>query len=318
VRALVTGAAGFIGSNLTDHLLEGGWSVRGIDNFSLYYSSKLKQQNLTRAMSHDRFSLVKADLTTVDLPRLLDGVDVVFHLAGQPGVRASWGDSFGEYLEANVLASQRLLEAIRKIPCIKAVVAASSSSVYGSSETFPTTEDVLPRPVSPYGVTKLAAEHLFSLYGREFGVPAVSLRFFTVYGPRQRPDMAIARLLRSALFQEPFLLNGEGSQERDFTYVQDVVEALMKVAHAQLNGELKDRVFNVGSENPISLLKVIQSVEEVCGKSIPIEFRSSSPGDPLRTGSDCKKIRAAVGWRAETRHNDGLVQQLFHTAHSKR
>jgi UDP-glucuronate 4-epimerase len=312
VRALISGSAGFIGSNLTDYLLDKGWGVLGIDNFSPYYSSKIKHNNLSVAKNYKNFKLVKMDLSSAELLNLLEGVDVVFHLAGQPGVRSSWGASFSEYLNTNVLASQRLLEAVRQVRSIKAVVAASSSSVYGSAETFPTTECVVPKPVSPYGVSKLAAEHLFTLYASEFGVPAASLRFFTVYGPRQRPDMAITRLFLSALFQVPFLINGDGHQERDFTFVQDVVDALVRVAEALLRGEASGSVFNVGSENPVSLLDVVKKVEAICGNKIPLEFASTSPGDPIRTGSNCSEIRHTTGWRPATRLEDGLTSQYSH------
>lgn len=310
MRALISGSAGFIGSNLTDHLLGKGWEVLGVDNFSPYYSSTIKQNNLAVAMNHSAFRFVGADLASIELNQLLDGIDVVFHLAGQPGVRASWGTSFGEYLDSNVLASQRLLEAIRQAPTIKAVVAASSSSVYGSAETFPTSERVLPKPVSPYGVSKLAAEHLFSLYASEFGVPAASLRFFTVYGPRQRPDMAISKIFLSALYQQRFQMNGDGRQERDFTFVQDVVEALVGVAETLVAGEARGRVFNVGSESPISLLDVVKKIEHICGKTVPLEVAARPPGDPIRTGSDCSEIRRVTGWFPTTRIDDGLKSQF--------
>ena len=229
MKALVTGAAGFIGSTLSARLLADGWDVTGIDALTPYYDPALKRANLERLGG--AFTFVQEDLRTADLDALLDGVDVVFHEAGQPGVRASWGDEFGIYLDANVAATQALLEAAKRAPGLQRLVYASSSSVYGDAARFPVLEVDLPQPVSPYGVTKLAAEHLCSLYASNFGVPTVSLRYFTVFGPRQRPDMAFTRFLTAVRDDRPITLYGTGEQIRDFTYVDDVVEANVAGGH---------------------------------------------------------------------------------------
>ncbi len=214
MRVLVTGCAGFIGSHTTERLLAGGHQVRGVDCFTDNYEPELKRANVA-AIADAAFELVEADLVTADPVALLAGVDRVLHLAGQPGVRDSWADGFGVYVDRNITATQRLLEAAREVG-VERVAAASSSSVYGDAETFPTPETTVPKPVSPYGVTKLAAEHLCTLYGTNFGVPTVSLRYFTVYGPRQRTDMAIRRMVDAALHGRTFTLYGDGSFSRSF------------------------------------------------------------------------------------------------------
>ena len=224
VSALVTGAAGFIGSHLSERLLDDGVEVRGVDRFSDYYDVALKRANLALLESRPGFSFTEGDLNELDLAQLLDGVDVVFHLAAQPGVRASWGREFEIYLRDNLLATQRLLEESRSHE-LRRFVFASSSSIYGDAEHFPTKETDAPGPVSPYGVTKLAAEHLGRQYFKGFGVPTVALRYFTIFGPRQRPDMAFNRFISAGLDGEPIAVFGDGLQERDFTYVSDAVAA---------------------------------------------------------------------------------------------
>src|SRR4051812_32930977 len=220
MRALVTGVAGFIGSTLAEALVGNGDVVVGVDCFTPYYDAAQKRANLQRLAATKQFTLAEADLRTAELPPLLDGVDVVYHQAGQPGVRLSWASGFAEYDSHNIIATQRLLEGARAAGVAR-VVYASSSSVYGNAPRYPTSEDDLPQPHSPYGVTKLAAEHLCNLYAANWGVHTVSLRYFTVYGPRQRPDMAMHRLIESALAGTPFPLYGDGSAVRDFTFVDD-------------------------------------------------------------------------------------------------
>ena len=242
MRALVTGVAGFIGSNLADLLLADGHEVVGIDCFTDYYDIAIKRSNIAQAQVHKNFRLVEEDLLDCDLRALLDGIDAVFHQAGQPGVRLSWADGFETYTRLNVLATQRLLEAA-KDSSIDRLVYASSSSLYGAAEHYPTSEVDLPAPMSPYGVTKLAAEHLCSLYHRNYGVPTVSLRYFTVFGPRQRPDMAMHRLIDSAINGSEFTMFGDGSQIRDFTYVGDIVKANIAAAtaSASVGGSVQHR-----------------------------------------------------------------------------
>ena len=231
MKAVVTGAAGFIGSHLSERLLADGHDVVGIDCFTDYYRRARKEQNLEVARSHRNFSFEELDLVDADLTAALEGADVVYHLAGQPGVRPSWGHQFDRYVRDNIIATQRLLEHLKE-SSLKRLVFAGSSSVYGDAEAFPTRESALPRPVSPYGVTKLAAEHLANLYTRNFGIPAVSVRYFTVYGPRQRPDMAFARFMRALADGEPIEVYGDGEQTREFTYVSDAVEGTVKAASA--------------------------------------------------------------------------------------
>ena len=241
IRALVTGAAGFIGSRLAIRLCREGHSVTGVDSFTDYYDAELKRtQAATVADAGAR--IVEADLNVVDLDGLLDGIELIFHLAGQPGVRASWGSEFQTYTHANIGATQRLLESSRGKPDLRRLIFASSSSVYGDAERYPTREQDRPQPVSPYGVTKLAAEHLCTLYASNFGVPTVSLRYFTVYGPGQRPDMAFSRFVNAAIRNEEVHVYGSGEQVRDFTYVDDVVESNILAA---LSNTEPGSVFNV-------------------------------------------------------------------------
>src|SRR3954452_20962667 len=230
MRALVTGAAGFVGSTLVDTLLARGDHVVGLDCFTPYYDRAAKEANLALARDSKRFEFVEADLRTADVDALLDGAEVVFHQAAQAGVRLSWSEGFADYSSHNILATQRLLEAAKRTR--PRVVYASSSSVYGNAASYPTNEGDIPRPHSPYGVTKLAGEHLCNLYADNWGVATMSLRYFTVYGPRQRPDMAIHRLLRAALDGGPFPLYGDGSAEREFTFVDDIVAANLLAADA--------------------------------------------------------------------------------------
>ena len=240
MAVLVTGAAGFVGSHLCEGLLTDGDEVIGVDAFTDYYPRARKERNLAPLLTSPGFSFLEMDLTYASLDPLLEGVDVVYHLAGQPGVRPSWGRDFEIYVRQNIQASQRLLEAART-SSIRKLIYASSSSVYGDAEAYPTSEHVRPQPISPYGVTKLAAEHLCELYRTNFGIPTVSLRLFTVYGPRQRPDMAFSRLVQAAVRGEEFVLFGDGEQTRDFTYVRDVVGAMRDAAASDWCG-----VANIG------------------------------------------------------------------------
>ena len=304
MRALVTGGAGFIGAHLSEALVEHGHAVRVVDCLTDYYDPADKQANLDRLdLSVER---VRADLRTDDLGSLLDGVDVVFHQAGQPGVRLSWADGFAAYESCNVLATQRLLEACRGRD-LECFVLASSSSVYGDADRFPTVEDDLPRPRSPYGVTKLAAEHLCAAYASNWGVPTVALRYFTVYGPRQRPDMAFHRLCEAIVTGEPFPLYGDGSQVRDFTFVGDVVAANLAAAAGELR---PGSVLNVAGGTSISLSGVIELLEELSGSPVPVDRRPVQSGDVHRTGGSTERIRQQLGWFPVTDLRHGLQVQL--------
>jgi len=299
-HALVTGAAGFLGSHLSERLLAEGVRVTGVDCFTDYYDPALKRRNVAAALADARYALVELDLGTDDLTALPD-VDVVFHQAAQAGVRASWGAEFAGYTHHNVLATQRLLERYRETT-LERFVYASSSSVYGDAERFPTGEDLLPRPFSPYGVTKLAAEHLTLLYGRNFGLPVTALRYFTVYGPRQRPDMAFHRFCRAMLRGEPIVVYGDGRQSRDFTFVDDAIEANVRAwKRAQPQG-----VYNVGGGSQVEVLEAIAMLEQALGTKASIRFEPRPPGDPLRTRADAARIRADLDFAPATPIAEGL------------
>jgi len=302
-RALVTGAAGFIGSTLCDRLLADGLDVTGVDCFTDYYDPALKRRNLERALAHPRFRLLEWDLGAADLAALPE-VDVVFHQAAQAGVRASWGREFAGYAHHNVLATQRLLERYRDAR-LERFVYASSSSVYGDAERFPTDETLLPRPYSPYGVTKLAGEHLVLLYGRNFGLPVASLRYFTVYGPRQRPDMAFHRFCRALLRREPIAVYGDGRQSRDFTYVDDAVEANVRAWRRAA----PEGVYNVGGGSQVEVLEAIALLEAALGAKAELRFEPRQPGDPLRTRADAGRLQAELGYATCVGVADGLARE---------
>jgi UDP-glucuronate 4-epimerase len=304
LRVVVTGVAGFIGSHLSERLLAAGHEVVGIDCFTDYYERARKEQNLDKSKSHDRFHFEAADLVDADLAPLLDGADVVYHLAGQPGVRPSWGNQFDRYVRDNVIATQRLLEALKDAP-IKRFVFAGSSSVYGDAERFPTKETALPRPVSPYGVTKLAAEHLTNLYTRNFGIPAVSLRYFTVYGPRQRPDMAFSRFMQAMTAGEDIEVFGDGEQTREFTYVSDAVDGTIKASTADVVGQ----IFNLGGGSRVTVNKVLATLEEISGLSIRRQNLPAAPGDPRHTGASINLARERLGWEPRVSLAEGLAKQ---------
>jgi UDP-glucuronate 4-epimerase len=304
--ALVTGVAGFIGSNLADRLIAGGWEVRGVDRFTSYYEESVKRSNLDSASQSERFNLVEADLLTVDLSPILDGVDVVFHLAAQPGVRLSWADGFRLYNDLNVNLTQRLLEAVRPLE-IDRFVYASSSSVYGNVEVVPTDEAQPTRPYSPYGVTKLAGELLCSAYGANFGVPTTSLRYFTVYGPRQRPDMAIHRMIEAALDRRPFPMFGDGNQVRDFTYVDDVVAATMGAAVART---APATVLNVAGGGSTTMIELVAIVAEALGAPVDIDWRDAQAGDVRATGGSISGAAELLEWRPRVVLGDGVAAQV--------
>ncbi len=304
MRVAVTGAAGFIGSHLSERLLAAGHEVVGVDCFSDYYQRARKEQNLETSRSSDRFRFEAADLVDADLAPLLDGADVVYHLAGQPGVRPSWGNQFDRYVRDNVIATQRLLEALKDAP-IKRFVFAGSSSVYGDAERFPTKETALPRPVSPYGVTKLAAEHLTHLYTRNFGIPAVSVRYFTVYGPRQRPDMAFSRFMEAMIAGEDIEVFGDGEQTREFTYVSDAVDGTIKASTADVVGE----IFNLGGGSRVTVNKVLATLEEISGLSIRRQNLPAALGDPRHTGASINLARERLGWEPRVSLREGLARQ---------
>lgn len=307
-RVLITGIAGFIGSTLADYLLRMYPSVEivGLDRFTDYYPRFIKNQNLAM-INEAGVHIIDDDISVVDLQAVLDGVDVIFHQAGQPGVRPSWGSSFAGYIHDNILASQRLLEAARNCGTLKRFVYASSSSVYGDAERYPTKETDTPHPLSPYGVTKLAAEHLMGLYARNFDLPTVSLRYFTVFGPRQRPDMAFTRFIARALARRPIELFGTGEQIRDFTFIDDIVRANVAAAEASLLAH--GSVYNISGGASVSVNEVLITLEEVLGQKIDVRRCDEVAGDVFRTGGSFEAARAELGWQPSTALHEGLERQ---------
>jgi len=304
VKAVVTGAAGFIGSHLVDSLLADGHDVLGIDAFVDYYPRAVKEENLRSAREHRAFRLVEGRLQDLDLRPLLDGAGRIFHLGAQAGVRASWGREFELYTDHNVLATQRLLEAATEARA-PGLVYASSSSVYGDSPTLPLREDSPCLPVSPYGVTKLAAEHLGRLYSKTLGLPVVSLRYFTVYGPRQRPDMAFHRFLRAARDGQPIRVFGDGEQTRDFTFVADVIAATRAAGEKGRPGA----VYNVGGGERVSLNDVLRRIERVTGRRLAIAREAAQKGDMRDTFADTSAARAELGFRSTVPLDEGLRRE---------
>jgi UDP-glucuronate 4-epimerase len=311
MRALITGVAGFVGSRLASRLLDDGSEVVGLDSFTEYYDPSLKRHNVQPLLGRKDFRLVESDLLDPGWEGHLDGIDVVFHQAGQPGVRASWEHGFEAYTARNVLATQRLLEVLRARheagDGVQRLVYASSSSVYGDAMTFPTHEDLLPAPFSPYGVTKLAAEHLCGVYARNWGLPSVSLRYFTVYGGGQRPDMALYRMIEAALHGTSFPRFGDGSQRRDFTHVDDVVAANLAAVHADVRpGE----VINIAGGSNATVADLLDLVGESVGRSIEIDQRPPQPGDVARTGGETAKAKELLGWSPMVSLVEGIKEQV--------
>jgi UDP-glucuronate 4-epimerase len=307
MHAVVTGIAGFIGSRLAGALLREGHYVHGIDRLSDYYDIERKHANLAAVGDPARFTFAELDLCQLEPADLPWDVDVVFHLAAQPGVRGSWGDAFHQYVQDNVLATQRLLECLARMPVPPRMVYSSSSSVYGSAESYPTSTAVTPHPLSPYGVTKLAGECLVHSYATCQRVPAVSLRYFTVYGPGQRPDMAIHKLIDAAFTGRPFRILGDGHQVRDFTYVDDVVWANVLAASAALPSV--HEVLNVAGGAEISLLDLIATVERVVGRRIVVDRSQPMPGDPARTSGEVSRTAAILGWLPTHTLAEGIAAQ---------
>ncbi len=301
MKAVVTGCAGFIGSHLSTALLDRGAEVTGLDCFTAYYPRAAKEANLAPLRDRRGFRFVEDRLEKVDLAPLLDGATHVFHLAAQAGVRKSWGRDFRTYTVENVDATQALLEAVKERPIVR-LVYASSSSVYGDAAEIPMREDARPQPVSPYGVTKLAAEQLCCLYHANFGVPAVSLRYFTVYGPRQRPDMAFHRFLRATLKGDPITLYGDGTQTRDFTFVGDAVAATVAAGDRGVPGG----VYNIGGGSRVSMNEVLVLMERVTGRPIDVRREPPQKGDMRDTYADTSRARADLRFAPSVTLEQGL------------
>jgi nucleoside-diphosphate-sugar epimerase len=301
MRALVTGAAGFIGSHLSGALLDRGAQVVGLDCFTDYYPRAIKESNLEHHRGRPGFSFIEARIQDADLPRVLEGVTHVFHLAAQAGVRKSWGRDFQIYTENNIEASQQLLEACSGRP-LHRFVYASSSSLYGDNAEIPMRETALPQPVSPYGVTKLAAEQLCYLYFVNHGVPTTAVRYFTVYGPRQRPDMAFNRFIRAALNGDPITLYGDGEQTRDFTFVSDAVAATMAAGDRGVPG----RAYNVGGGSRVTVNHVLEVIGRLAGRPHDVRREPVQKGDMRDTFADTSLAKADLGFAPQVSLADGI------------
>jgi UDP-glucose 4-epimerase len=301
MKTFVTGCAGFIGSHLVDKLLELGYEVIGIDCFTDYYPREIKEANISNALKSMNFKLIEEDILNMDkFPR----VDYVFHLAAQAGVRASWGKSFEIYTRNNIEATQKLLEFYKDSDITKFVYA-SSSSVYGDAK-LPMRENSLLKPVSPYGVTKLAGENLCYLYWKNYKVPTVSLRYFTVYGPRQRPDMAIHKFVKAISNNEEITVFGDGTQTRDFTYVADAVEANILAAENDMVGE----VFSIGGGSRISVNALIEQMDDIIGKKAKIKYIEKQKGDVRDTLADVNKAKEELNWKPKINIHYGLRKYI--------
>lgn len=302
---LVTGCAGFIGSHLSETLLRKGDKVIGIDGFIDNYSGAVKKNNLKNIIRNHNFSFIKGNLLTLDIKKSLKGVDYIFHQAALPGVRQSWGELFKKYTDNNIMVTQRLLEAVKGSK-IKKFIYASSSSIYGDSEYYPTDENTIPRPFSPYGVTKLAAEHLCNLYCKNYQIPTISLRYFTVYGPRQRPDMAFHKFIKSTVLGEKIEIYGDGEQTRDFTYISDVINANILAMNSNISGE----IFNIGGGTRISIKKILKIISTLTGKKIDIIYKEAKKGDVKNTSANIKKAKKMLGYQPEFCLENGLNNEI--------
>lgn len=305
-RIIVTGAAGFIGSQLVQALLNRGDEVMGIDEFNDYYDPILKYKNIINFQQSSKFTLITSDIQVLDWHKLLQNVDIVYHQAAQAGVRNSWGNGFRSYTERNINATQVLLEAAKDAGNLQRLVFASSSSVYGDAETLPTHEAIIPQPVSPYGITKLAAERLGEIYYKNFGVPFVSLRYFTVYGPRQRPDMAFHKFFQAVLQDEAIPIYGDGQQTRDFTFVSDAIAA--NLAAATVPAAVGE-IFNIGGGSRVVLTDVLDTMSEIVGKSVKRHHIERAKGDARHTSADVSKAQKILGYQPQISLKEGLQQE---------
>ncbi|OQX56624.1 MAG: UDP-glucose 4-epimerase [Candidatus Cloacimonas sp. 4484_209] len=303
-NVLVTGVAGFIGSHLCEKLLNEGYTVIGIDSFTDFYPEYIKLSNIKKCLQNPKFRLLEMDI--LELGTLPDKVEFIFHTAAQAGVRTSWGKNFEIYTRNNVLATQHLLELSKKHTKLKKFIYSSSSSIYGDAKEFPTGEDAVPSPVSPYGVTKLAGEHLCQLYHKNFGVPVISLRYFTVFGPRQRPDMAFHKFIKSILLKETVQIFGDGKQSRDFTYVSDVVNANILAMKAHTT----HTIFNIGGGNHCTINDVLALLKILLIKEFKIQYSKKSKGDVKETKADITRAQKELGFFPKVDLESGLRKEI--------
>ncbi|RXT13971.1 NAD-dependent epimerase/dehydratase family protein [Ammoniphilus sp. CFH 90114] len=303
-KTVVTGCAGFIGSSLSKRLLDEGYEVIGIDCYTDNYDRKIKEKNIGGLMGREGFTFLQQQILELDWGDLLKGTEYVFHQAAIPGVRTSWGKSFNTYIENNILATQMMLEAAKN-SLVKKFIYASSSSIYGLTEGS-TSETTIPRPLSPYGVTKLAGEQLCHLYADNYGVPTVSLRYFTVYGPGQRPDMAFHKFIKAMLNNEPITVYGDGTQSRDFTFIDDAVEANLLAARYKGIGE----AFNIGGTSRTVLKDVIHLIGKLTGIEPRIQYDQKQAGDPPHTWADITKAKKELGYAPGMPLEQGLLAEI--------
>ena len=303
---IVTGVAGFIGSHLAETLLRQGDNVIGVDRVNDYYDPQLKENNLVELQQNQNFNFIRADIQELDWQKLLQSVDVVYHQAAQAGVRASWGEGFADYTARNINATQIILEAAKQVKSLKRLVYASSSSIYGNAVTMPTPETICPQPVSPYGITKLAGERLCWLYQQNFNVPVTALRYFTVYGPRQRPDMAFHKFFKAAIVGKAIDIYGDGQQTRDYTFVEDIVAA--NLAAGEIPAAIGE-AFNIGGGSRITLIELLDMMEQVMGHSIKRNNIDNAPGDARHTSADISKAQEILGYTPQVSLLEGLTQE---------
>jgi nucleoside-diphosphate-sugar epimerase len=308
LTCLVTGCAGFIGSHLTEYLLSKGYDVIGVDCFTDYYNPSLKRQNLLTALKYPSFRLIEEDICHLNWSTLLEGVDYLFHLAAQAGVRASWGTSFKHYTYNNIEATQILLEAARSAPWLRRFIFASTSSIYGEAEAFPTAETLSPKPVSPYGITKLAAERLGQLYYSTYGVPFVALRYFSVYGPRQRPDMGFNKFAKAILAGKKIEVYGDGFQSRDFTYVADIVTANLQAALTPQ--PIEGEVINIGGGSRVVLQDALDLMGSLMGAPVYRQYLPRQAGDALHTSADITKAKRLLNYQPQYDLDQGLKAEI--------
>ncbi len=304
MQCVVTGSAGFIGSHLAERLIDLGNNVIGIDSFSDYYDKQIKRSNIEKLLKNKNFVLIEGDILNLDLDKAMDKAEYIFHQAAQPGVRHSWGKNFDFYIRNNIMATLKILELL-KDKKIKKLIYASSSSLYGDTN-LPMREDSVLRPVSPYGVTKLAAENLCYLYWKNYKIPIVALRYFTVYGPRQRPDMAFHKFIKAILKDEEIIIYGSGKQTRDFTYISDIVDANIKAMESNVSGE----IFNVGGGGQISLSETLRILEQIIGKSSNVQYIAQQKGDVKDTHADISKAKKMLRYIPQIKLSEGLKQEV--------
>ena len=305
---VITGVAGFIGSHLAEKLLHNNFKVIGIDSFTNYYPKKIKKNNLKECLKNKNFSLINKDLIEIDLLPIFRKSQHLFHLAAQPGVRSSWGSQFETYVKENILVTQRILEYARAANSFKKIIMASSSSVYGEQEGKMNENNTFTKPTSPYGVTKLAAENLCRIYAKNYNLPITSLRYFTVYGPRQRPDMAFMQFIKAALTNSKFIVYGDGFQTRDFTYIDDIVKASISC----IEGNLSHEILNIGGGFVVSINDILKLLMDISQTELKISYTPQQKGDVIHTEADISKAIRLIDYKPKTKIKDGLMQEFTH------